>query len=179
MRFAASQRQAVIAEDIGMRGLMQEHGLLISTVIRHAAAKHGEREIVSREADGSCYRTNYREVERRSRLLAAVLAKLGVRQGDRVATLAMNTFRHLECYFGVSGMGAVLHTVNPRLFAEQITWIVNHAESRVLLFDPFFLPLVESIAPELRTIRAARSITAARSAGRRAAHLGCAAAAAT
>jgi acyl-CoA synthetase (AMP-forming)/AMP-acid ligase II len=135
-----------------MKGLMQEHGLLISSVIRHAAANHGDREIVSRQLGGTLHRTNYREVERRSRRLAAALVRFGIRDGDRVATLAMNTFRHLECFYGISGMGAILHTVNPRLFADQIAYIINHAENRVLLFDPWFAPLVESLAPALKTI---------------------------
>lgn len=135
-----------------MKGLMQEHGLLISSVIRHAAENHGDREIVSRHVDGRLHRTNYHEVERRSRRLAAALVSLGIRAGDRVATLAMNSFRHLECFYGISGLGAVLHTVNPRLFPDQIVYILNHAESRVLLFDACFAPLIEAIAPRLETI---------------------------
>lgn len=135
-----------------MQGLMQEHGLLISSIIRHAAENHGEREIVSRQADGTLHRTNYHQVEYRSRRLAAVLSKLGIRRGDRVATLAMNSFRHLECFYGISGMGAVLHTVNPRLFDDQIVYILNHAQSRVLLFDPAFAPLIERIASQLTAI---------------------------
>ena len=131
---------------------MQDHGLLISSIIRHAAQYHGQRHIASRESDGSLCHTNYASVERRSRRLAALLVRLGIRAGDRVATLAFNTFRHLECFYGISGMGAVLHTVNPRLFPEQIAYIVNHAENRALFFDAPLFPLVESIAPELKTI---------------------------
>jgi len=132
-----------------VNGLMQDHGLLISSVIRHAAANHGEREIVSREPSGRLHRTNYREVERRARQLASGLKQLGVRPGDRVATLAMNHFRHLECFYAVSGMGAVLHTVNPRLFPDQIAFIINHAESRILLLDAAFVPLIERLAADL------------------------------
>lgn len=138
---------------------MQEHGLLISSVIRHAAENHGEREIVSRQADGQLHRTNYREVERHSRRLAAALVAHGIRAGDRVATLAMNSFRHLECFYGISGMSAVLHTVNPRLFPDQIAYILNHAASRVLLFDPCFVPLIEAIAPQLKTIETLIALT--------------------
>jgi len=135
-----------------MKGLMQRHGLLISSLIQHAAEQHGGREIVSREPDGGIHRTNFRTVERRSRRLAAALIGFGIREGDRVATLGMNTFRHLECFYGISGLGAVLHTVNPRLFPDQIAFILNHAESRILLVDPEFLPLVESIASKLKSL---------------------------
>ena len=135
-----------------MKGLMQEHELLISSVIRHAAENHGDREVVTREPDGRITRSSYARVEQRARQLAAALTNLGIRPGDRVATLAMNSYRHLECYYGISGMGAVLHTVNPRLFAEQITYIINHGQGRALLLDPCFLPLVHSIAPKLRTV---------------------------
>jgi acyl-CoA synthetase (AMP-forming)/AMP-acid ligase II len=137
-----------------MYGLMQDHALLISGVIRHAATHHPHREIVSRQAGGSLHRTSYLEVERRARRLAAALAGLGVRSGDRVATLACGAYRHLECFYGISGMGAVLHTVNPRLFRDQLVYIINHAEDRVLLFDPDLLPLIESLAPQLESVRA-------------------------
>jgi fatty-acyl-CoA synthase len=132
-----------------MHGLMQDHPLLISSIIRHAAGNHGRREVVSRLGDGSIHRTNYATLERRSRRLAQVLDSKGIRAGDRIATLAWNTFRHVECFYGVSGMGAVLHTVNPRLFHEQIAYIIRHAEDRVLLFDADLLPIVETIAAEI------------------------------
>jgi len=118
-----------------MQGLMQDHPLLVSGLIRHAASQHPQREIVSRLGDGSIHRTAYETVERRARALAQKLESMGIRSGDRVATLAWNGYRHLECFYGVSGMGAVLHTVNPRLFREQIAYIIRHAEDRVLLFD--------------------------------------------
>ncbi len=132
-----------------MHGLMQDHPLLISTLIRHAAENHGRREVVSRLGDGSIHRTDYATIERRARRLARALESRGIRSGDRVATLAWNTYRHVECFYGVSGHGAVLHTVNPRLFHEQIAYIIRHAEDRVLLFDADLLPIVETIAPEI------------------------------
>src|SRR5438067_2264668 len=131
-----------------MNGLMQQRQLLVSSLIEHAAAYHGGREIVSHLVDGSMHRSNWRQVRERSKRLANALASLGVGSGDRVATLAWNTHRHLELYFGVSGMGAVLHTVNPRLFPEQIVYIVNHAESGFVLFDTSFADLVAAIAPQ-------------------------------
>jgi 3-(methylthio)propionyl---CoA ligase len=132
-----------------MLGLMQEHPLLISGLITHAARNHGSREVVSRLGDGSIHRTDYAAVERRARALAQKLESCGIEPGDRVATLAWNGYRHLECFYGVSGMGAVLHTVNPRLFREQIAYIIRHAEDRVLIFDADLLPIVESVADEI------------------------------
>jgi 3-(methylthio)propionyl---CoA ligase len=131
-----------------MHGLMQDHPLLISSLIRHAAMNHGCREVVSRLGDCSIHRTNYATIERRARRLAQALESRGIRAGDRVATLAWNTFRHVECFYGVSGHGAVLHTVNPRLFHDQIAYIIRHAEDRVLLFDADLLPVVEAVAPD-------------------------------
>ncbi|MFO1425524.1 MAG: long-chain fatty acid--CoA ligase [Steroidobacteraceae bacterium] len=133
-------------------GLMQEHPLTIPSALLHAARNHPRREIVSRLGDGSIHRSDYATVERRARRLAQRLEALGMRRGDRIATLAWNTGRHLECFYGVSGMGAVLHTVNPRLFREQIAWIIRHAEDRALLFDPDQLPVVEAIAHEVPTV---------------------------
>ena len=132
-----------------MHGLMQDHPLLIASIIRHAAENHGQREVVSRLGDGSIHRTDYATLERRSRRLAQALESKGIRPGDRIGTLAWNTFRHVECFYGVSGMGAVLHTVNPRLFHEQIAYIIRHAEDRVLVFDADLLPIVETIAAEI------------------------------
>ncbi|MBM3554815.1 MAG: long-chain-fatty-acid--CoA ligase [Alphaproteobacteria bacterium] len=136
-----------------MLGLMQDRPLLISQLIEFAALYHGEREIVTRSIEGPIHRTNWAELHQRAKRLAKALARLGVRPGDRVATLAMNTYRHLEIYYAVSGSGAVCHTINPRLFPEQISYIANHAEDGVLLFDPHFMPLVEKLAPELKTVR--------------------------
>ena len=136
-----------------MLGLMQEHKLLVASLIEHAAACHPDAEIVSRTVEGPIHRCTYADIHRRAKQAANALAALGVQRGDRVATLAWNTHRHMELYFGVSGMGAVLHTVNPRLFPEQLEYIVNHAEDSVLCFDVGFIALVEKLAPQLKTVR--------------------------
>ncbi|MBS0399394.1 MAG: long-chain-fatty-acid--CoA ligase [Proteobacteria bacterium] len=135
-----------------MYGLMQDHPLLISGLLTHAASQHPGREVVSRMGDASLHRTTYAQVERRARALAEKLESLGIQRGDRVATLAWNGYRHLECFYGVSGMGAVLHTVNPRLFHDQISYIIRHAEDRVLMFDADLLPIVAAIAHELTSV---------------------------
>ena len=127
-----------------MQGLMQDRPLLISSLIEHAAAMHPDAEIVSRTVEGPLHRCTYGDIHRRSKQVANALAALGVKPGDRIATLAWNSYRHMELYYGVSGTGAVLHTINPRLFPEQIAYIVNHAEDRYLFFDLTFAPLVES-----------------------------------
>ncbi|RZF26767.1 long-chain-fatty-acid--CoA ligase [Paraburkholderia sp. UYCP14C] len=136
-----------------MHALMQQRPLLISGLIEHAATYHGDREIVSCQVDGSILRSDWRQLHARAKRLANVLTGFGVQAGDRVATLAWNTHRHVELYFGVSGMGAVLHTVNPRLFAEQIVYILNHAESRYVFFDTTFTDLVAKIAPQCPHIK--------------------------
>jgi len=132
-----------------MLGLMQQRPLLLSSLLTYAERHHGATEIVSRLMDGAIHRSTYAEVGERARRLANALGRLGVRPGDRVATLAWNSFRHFELYFGVTGAGVVLHTVNPRLFADQIQYIIDHAESRYVFFDLSFLPLVEELAPRL------------------------------
>ena len=137
-----------------MLGLMQQRPLLVSTLVDHASTWHGDREIVSRDAAGDLHRTNYAQVARRAKRLANALEALGVGHGEPVATLAWNGFRHLELYYGVTGSGRVLHTVNPRLFAEQLHYIMNHAEDRVVFFDPIFVPLVEQLSPHLPLVRA-------------------------
>jgi acyl-CoA synthetase (AMP-forming)/AMP-acid ligase II len=135
-----------------MNGLMAERPLLVSSLLAHAESVFPNVEIVSREADGSLFRYTYADLSRRSRQLAKALSAHGIRQGDRVATLAWNTHRHLEIYFGVSGMGAVVHTCNPRLHISQLAYILTHAEDRVLMFDPVFLPLVEQAAEHCKNI---------------------------
>ncbi|WP_146907334.1 3-(methylthio)propionyl-CoA ligase [Arenimonas daejeonensis] len=137
-----------------MFGLMQEHPLLVSSLIEHAVASHPGVEIVSRTVEGPVHRCTWRDIHRRAKQAANALTALGVKPGDRVATLAWNGYRHMELYFGVSGMGAVLHTVNPRLFPEQLEYIINHAEDGVLFFDPSFIALVEKLAPKLGSVRA-------------------------
>ncbi|MFM9927632.1 3-(methylthio)propionyl-CoA ligase [Variovorax sp. H27-G14] len=133
-----------------MQGLMQQHQLLLSGLLDHAAAFHGEREIVSHMVDGSIHRSNWREVRQRAKRLANALTTLGVQPGERVATLAWNTHRHVELYFGVSGMQAILHTVNPRLFPEQISYILNHAQAGYVFFDTSFGDVLAALAPQLQ-----------------------------
>jgi len=136
-----------------LHGLMMDVPLLISSLIEHAERHHGDVEIVSRRVEGDIHRCTYRQLHGRSRQMANALAAQDLRPSDRVATLAWNGYRHLELYFAVSGSGAVLHTINPRLHPEQIAWIVNHAEDRLLFFDLTFLPIIEAIAPHCRTVR--------------------------
>lgn len=136
-----------------MLGLMQDRPLLISSLVEHAATFHPNTEIVSRLPEGSEHRTNWGEMCLLSRQVAQAMQVLGVKQGDRVGTLAWNSFRHLALYYGVSGSGAVLHTVNPRLFSEQIDYIINHAEDQVLFFDVTFAALVVQLAPLLKSVR--------------------------
>ena len=135
-----------------MLGLMQDRPLLISSLIEHAAAYHADTEIVSRLPEGSMRRTTWSQIRDQSKQVANALAQLGIEPADRVATLAWNSDRHLALYYGVSGSGAVMHTVNPRLFAEQIVYIINHAEDRVLFFDVTFAALVAALVPELETV---------------------------
>jgi len=136
-----------------MLGQMQSQPLLISSLIEHAERHHGSGEIVSRRVEGDIHRSNWREVARRSRQVANALDGLGLPMGDRVATLAWNGYRHLELYFGVSGTGRVLHTLNPRLHPDQLVWIVNHAEDRALCFDMSFLPLVKAVVARCPTVK--------------------------
>ena len=136
-----------------MLGLMQQQTLLISDMIEFAAKHHGDTEVVSRRVEGDIHRSNWATIAARSRQVANGLDQWKIPQGDRVATLAWNGYRHLELYFGVSGSGRVLHTLNPRLHPEQITWIVNHAEDTVLCFDMSFLPLVQKIHQDCKTVK--------------------------
>ena len=128
-----------------MLGLMQDRPLAISSLIEFAERHHGDAEIVSRRVEGDLHRSSWAGVARRARQVARALDAEGLAFGDRVATLAWNGYRHLELYYGVSGSGRVLHTVNPRLHPDQIAWIVNHAEDRILAFDLSFLPLVQAV----------------------------------
>ena len=134
-------------------GQMMQMPLSISSLIRHAARHAGDVEVVSRRVEGDIHRSTYAAVERRARQLAQALTRLGCVAGDRVGTLAWNGHRHLELFYGVAGSERVCHTVNPRLHAEQIAWIVNDAQDRVLCFDLTFLPLVEKLAPLLGSVR--------------------------
>ena len=136
-----------------MHGLMMNMPLLISSLIRHASEHHSDTEIVSRLTEGGIHRYTYSDAHTRSRQLANALLKLGIKPSDRVGTLAWNGFRHFETYFAVSGMGAVLHTINPRLFPEQIAYIVNHADDQYVFFDITFAPLIDAIAPHCEKVK--------------------------
>ncbi len=135
-----------------MRGLMQDWPLLCHRILDHAATLHPDRPVVSRLVEGPIHRTTYSEIHKRALKVAQRLERDGIREGDRVATLAWNTFRHVEAWYGIMGAGAVYHTVNPRLFPDQIAWIVNHAEDRVVMTDITFVPLLEKLADRLPSI---------------------------
>ncbi|MEY8879073.1 MAG: 3-(methylthio)propionyl-CoA ligase [Leptothrix sp. (in: b-proteobacteria)] len=136
-----------------LMGQMMQMPLLISSLLVHASRHAADTEIVSKRVEGDIHRTNYKQAEQRSRRVAQALARLGTSPGERIGTLAWNGYRHFEIYYGVSGSGRVCHTINPRLFPEQIAWIINDAADQVLCFDLTFLPLVEKIAPQLETVR--------------------------
>ena len=136
-----------------MQGLMMDMPLLISSILRHAARHHGATEIVSRRVEGDIHRYTYSQCHQRARRVADALTKLGVRNGDRVATLAWNGYRHMELYYAVGGMGAVAHTINPRLHPDQIAWIVEHAGDSYVAFDTTFLPIVEAIASKCPSVK--------------------------
>ncbi|WP_020694921.1 3-(methylthio)propionyl-CoA ligase [Reyranella massiliensis] len=136
-----------------MFGLMQDRPLLISQLIEHAALNHGDTEIVSRTVEGPIHRYTYRDARLRAKRVAEALIELGIKPGDRIGTLAWNGYRHFELYYGISGMGAVCHTINPRLFPEQIVYIVNHAEDQLLFVDLNLLPAVEKLLPQMKGVR--------------------------
>ncbi len=136
-----------------MNGLMMQQPLLISSLLVHAERHHGDQEVVSRRTEGDVHRCTYRELAARSRRMANALASLGVKSGERVATLAWNGYRHMELYYAVSGSGAVLHTLNPRLHPDHVVYIADHAEDQVLFFDITFLPLVQAICAHVKTIK--------------------------
>ena len=135
-----------------MHGLMMNTPLLISSIAKHAEAYHPSREIVSVTGDNPLHRCTVGDVIRRSRQLANVLHNLGLELGDRIGTIAWNDYRHLELYYGVSGAGFVCHTINPRLFAEQIIFIINHAEDRFIFVDPMFVPLLEAVSDHIGNV---------------------------
>jgi fatty-acyl-CoA synthase len=136
-----------------MLGLMQDWPLRIHRIIDHAARYHPARPIISRSVEGPIHRTTYEEVRGRALRLAQRLVREGVEPGDRVATLAWNTWRHVEAWYGITGAGAVYHTVNPRLFRDQIAWIINHAEDRLMLVDLTFVPILEAIQAQLTSVQ--------------------------
>ena len=139
--------------EVFMFGLMQQQSLLISSLIEFANRHHGDGEVVSRRVEGDIHRYTWADVANRSRQMANALDGLKLAQGARVATLAWNGYRHLELYFGVSGSGRVLHTLNPRLHPDQVVWIANHAEDEILCFDMTFLPLVQAVHAKCTTIK--------------------------
>ncbi|MEN6542064.1 3-(methylthio)propionyl-CoA ligase [Parvibaculum sp.] len=136
-----------------MKGLMQDWPLRVSSILDHAARFHGDREIVSRSVEGPIVRTTYAEMAVRARKVAQALRRLGVNEGDVVATLAWNTGRHMEAWYGIMGLGAVCHTLNPRLFAEQLVYIINHAEDKYILVDLTFVPIVEAIEAQCPNVK--------------------------
>ncbi len=136
-----------------MHGLMMNRPLLISELLTHAERHHGTQQVVSRRVEGDLHRYSFAALASRSRQVAKALDAMGLEQGARVATLAWNGYRHLELYYGVSGSGRVLHTLNPRLHPDQLVWIADHAQDQVLCLDKTFLPLVEAVAARLSTVR--------------------------
>ena len=136
-----------------MLGLMQNHPLLISSLIDFAARHHGDGQIVSRRVEGDIHRYTWKDVQQRAKQVANALNAEGLNAGDRVGTLAWNGYRHLELYYGVSGSERVLHTINPRLLPEQIAWIANHAEDQILCFDMTFLPIIQAIHAHCKTVK--------------------------
>src|SRR6202043_3076621 len=135
-----------------MFGLMQDWPLLCNRILDDAATYNAERQVITRSIEGPFHTTNYADLRKRALRVSQRLDRDGIKLGDRVATLAWNSWRHLEAWYGIMGIGAIYHTVNPRLFPEQIIWIVNHAEDRIVLVDLTFVPLLEKIADKLTTI---------------------------
>jgi len=135
-----------------MKGLMQDWPLVVSHVLDHAAREHGERELVTRGVEGPIRRTTLKAVHSRSKRVAKALVAEGIKPGDRIATMAWNTDRHLEAWYGINGCGGVYHTLNPRLFAEQLIYIMNHAEDKILFVDITFVPVIEAVHAQLETL---------------------------
>jgi fatty-acyl-CoA synthase len=135
-----------------MLGLMQDWPLLCHRIIEHAAKYHGGQEVVTRSVEGPIHRTTYRQIHDRALKVSQVLDRQGIKLGDRVATIAWNTWRHLECWYGIMGIGAICHTVNPRLFPEQIAWIINHAQDRIVMTDITFVPILEKVADKMPSV---------------------------
>src|ERR1700730_18363751 len=137
---------------VAMLGLMQDWPLLAHKIIDYAALQHPKRRVISRSVEGPIVVTTYAELRQRALKVSQRLVAEGIKPGDRVATLAWNTARHLECWYGIMGAGAVYHPANPRRFEDQIAYIVTHAEDRLLFLDLTFVPLIEKIAARLPTI---------------------------
>ena len=137
-----------------MQGLMMDWPLTLPSILEHAALYHPDREVVARTVEGTIHRYGYADALKRVKRLANALVALGIKPGDRVATLAWSTHRHFELYFAATGIGAVLHTINPRLHPDQVAWVANHAEDAILLFDVNFAELVAEIGPKMATVKA-------------------------
>ncbi|MED5293217.1 MAG: AMP-binding protein, partial [Actinomycetota bacterium] len=135
-----------------LRGLNMDRQLLISSLIDYAGRNHSATEVVATDSTGCVHRTSWTQVHQRAQQVASALKAAGIEQGQRVGTIAWNDHRHLEVYYGITGIGSVLHTVNPRLREQQIAWIINHAEDQIVFVDPDFLPVAESIAPETTSV---------------------------
>ena len=136
-----------------LRGLNMDRQLLISSLIDYAGRNHSSTEVVATDSSGAVHRSNWGEIRSRSMQLASALLQQGIHPGDRVATIAWNDHRHLELYYSITGIGSVLHTVNPRLREQQIAWILNHAEDQIVFIDPDFLPIAEAIGSEASSVR--------------------------
>ena len=134
-------------------GQMMDTPLNVSSLLAHAARHFGNTEIVSRRLEGDMHRYTYRDCEKRAKQLAQALIALGVQPGERIGTLAWCGYRHLEAYYGTTGFGSVCHTINPRLFPEQIAYIVNHADDSYVLFDISFADLIDTLAPQCPKVR--------------------------
>jgi fatty-acyl-CoA synthase len=132
-----------------MLGLMQNWPLTVNKIMEHASINHGQREVVSRSVEGPMVRTTYSAINARAKKVTNALQGEGIKLGDRVATLAWNSGRHMEIWYGAMGMGSVLHTLNPRLFPEQLVYIVNHAEDRIIFTDLTFIPLLEALQDKM------------------------------
>ncbi|WP_348762686.1 AMP-binding protein, partial [Hyphomonas atlantica] len=135
-----------------MLGIMQDWPLTVNKILEHANRINPTREIITRRVEGNIVRTTYADLFKQSKQVSNALVDGGIKLGDRVATLGWNSERHMASWYGAMGIGAVLHTINPRLHPEQIAWIANHAEDKVLIFDKTFLPIVEAIKDHLQTV---------------------------
>ena len=155
MMAAATARLAVLqlGKESAMKGLMQDWPLLVHTIIDHAAINHGEAEVVSQTVEGPTHRTNYAEINVRSRKLASALKRRGYGFGDVIGTMAWNGYRHIEAWYAIAGLGAIYHTLNPRLFAEQLDYIVNHGEDRLIFVDLTFVPIIEKLRSKFTKVR--------------------------
>jgi len=136
-----------------LRGLNMDRQLLISSLIEYAGRNHSNTEVVATDSTGRVHRTNWTQVHRRAQRVSGALKAVGVEQGDRIGTIGWNDHRHLEVYYGITGIGCVLHTVNPRLREQQIAWIINHAQDQLIFVDPDFISVAEEVAPQTTSVR--------------------------